>query len=261
MLSFIIPAHNEELWIAKCLGNIRAAMEKVAEPYEVIVVDDASTDSTPEIARRKGAGTVVRGAPDPAQPSTAGLQSLRILRVEHRNIAAVRNAGARAAGGDTFFFVDADTQANERAVRAALVALRAGAAGGGCAPAFEDPRPLWARFIIWNAVWLGRRLRLVGGCFQFCTRDAYVAIGGYDETLRAGEDMAFCQAIKKIGRFVVPKPTVVTSARKLHVVTPWQVISLLVTIVLRGPQYESDWIIDILYGERAQACRKPTSPG
>jgi hypothetical protein len=38
MISFIVPAHNEELWIRKCLGSIRATMEKLAEPYEVIVV-------------------------------------------------------------------------------------------------------------------------------------------------------------------------------------------------------------------------------
>jgi glycosyltransferase involved in cell wall biosynthesis len=236
MLSFIIPSHNEELWIGKCLGSIRAAMEKVAEPYEVIVVDDASTDATPGIARQMGA---------------------RTLRVELRKIAAVRNAGARDATGEILFFIDADTQANEPAIRAALAALRAGASGGGCAPAFDEPMRTWAHFVIWFAVRVARRVRLVGGCFQFCTRDAYHAIGGYDETLRAGEDMAFCQSIKKIGRFVVPGPAVITSARKLTVVTPWQVISLFVTIALRGPRYESDWIIDILYGARAQACRKP----
>ena len=39
MLSFIVPAHNEELWIGKCLSSIRTTMEKLAEPYEVIVVD------------------------------------------------------------------------------------------------------------------------------------------------------------------------------------------------------------------------------
>jgi hypothetical protein len=107
---------------------------------------------------------------------------------------------------------------------------------------------------------VARLVRLVGGCFQFCTREAYNAIGGFDESLYAGEDMAFCQAIKKVGRFVVSAPTVVTSARKLKVVTPWEVIRLLVTIAIRGPRYESKWIFDILYGPRAQACRKPTDP-
>ena len=86
MLSFIVPAHNGELWIGKCLASIRTTMEKIPQPFEVIVVDDASTDSTPRIARQMG---------------------VRTIRVEHRKISAVRNAGARAACGETLFFVDA----------------------------------------------------------------------------------------------------------------------------------------------------------
>src|SRR5689334_20454010 len=106
MISFIVPAHNEEHWIGQCVGSIRATMEKVAEAYEVIVVDDASTDLTDQIARQMGA---------------------RTLRVEHRKISAVRNAGAHVAGGEMFFFVDADTLVNEPAIRAALAAMRSGA--------------------------------------------------------------------------------------------------------------------------------------
>src|SRR6266700_5861131 len=233
MISFIVPAHNEELWIGKCLGSIRTTMEKLAEPYEVIVVDDASTDSTPRIAEQMG---------------------VRTLRVEHRKISAVRNAGARAACCEVFFFVDADTQVNERAVGAALAALRSGAAGGGCVFELDGPIPLWGRIIHLVCVVPGRLIRWVGGCFLFCTREAYAATGGFSEHLYAGEDIAFCQALKKVGRFVVPKPTVVTSGRKLDVVSPWELMVLLLTIALRGPRYESKKVLDILYGRRAQAC-------
>lgn len=237
MLSFIVPAHNEERWIGKCLDSIRATMAKVREPYEVIVVDDASTDSTCQIAQQMG---------------------VRTLRVEHRKISAVRNAGARAACGEVFFFVDADTQANEQAVSAALAAMRSGAAGGGCVPALDGPIPLWGRIIHFMACVMGRLIRLVGGCFLFCTREAYIATGGFSERLYAGEDIAFVQALKKIGRFVVPKPTVVTSGRKLEVAGPWEVIGLMLRIAIRGPRYESKWVLDILYRRRAQDCRKPS---
>src|ERR1041385_4270785 len=77
MLSFIVPAHDEERWIGKCLGSIRATMQKIAEPYEVIVVDDASTDSTRQIAQQFG---------------------VRTLQVAHRKISAVRNARVLALG-------------------------------------------------------------------------------------------------------------------------------------------------------------------
>jgi glycosyltransferase involved in cell wall biosynthesis len=236
MISFIVPAHNEERWIGKCLGSIRATMEKVPEPYEIIVVDDASTDSTYQVACQMGA---------------------RTIQVSHRKISAVRNQGARAAGGEVFFFVDADTQINERAVSEALAVLRSGAAGGGCVFDFDGPVPLWGHIIHSMACVMARLIRWVGGCFIFCTREAYSATGGFSERLAAGEDIAFVQALKKVGRFVVLKPRVVTSGRKLDVVGPWEVIKLVLTIAVRGSRYESKWVLDILYGKRAQACRTP----
>lgn len=240
MISFIVPAHNEELWISKCLDSIRTAMEKLAEPYEVIVVDDASTDSTPRIAEQMGA---------------------RTIRVEHRKISAVRNDGARAAGGEVFFFVDADTQINEQAVSAALAALRAGAAGGGCLFDFDGPTPRWGRIMVSFAVPLARLIQWAGGCFLFCTREAYGTTGGFSESLYAGEDIAFVQALKKVGRFVVLKPKVVSSGRKVNVVGPWEVLGLMLKIAIRGSRYESKWVLDILYGQRAQECRKPVQTG
>jgi len=240
MISFIVPAHNEELWIGKCLGSIRTAMEKLAEPYEVIVVDDASTDATARIAVQMGA---------------------RILRVEHRKISAVRNSGAHVASGEVFIFVDADTQVNEQAVKAALSILRSGAAGGACLFEFDGVIPLWGRIIHRFGVTMGRLLRLAGGCFVFCTRQAYAATGGFSEQLRAGEDLAFVYALKKVGRFVVPTPTVVTSGRKLSVVGPCEVLMLLVRIALRGPRYENEKTLDFMYGRRSQECRKPEQTG
>lgn len=236
MISFIIPAHNEELWIGKCLLTIRTTMEMVKESYEVIVVDDASTDSTHQIARQMG---------------------VRTLRVEHRKISAVRNAGARAASGEIFFFVDADTQVNAHAVIAALAALRSGAAGGGCLIDLDGPTPLWGRVMLFLGVLAARVIRWACGCFLFCSREAYNATGGFSESLYAGEDLAFIQALKKIGRFVLLKPKVVSSGRKLNVVGPWEVLSLALTIAFRGPRYESKWVLDILYGPRAQDSKRP----
>jgi glycosyltransferase involved in cell wall biosynthesis len=236
MISFIVPAHNEELWVGKCLSSIQTSMDKLTEPYEVIVVDDASTDSTPEIAQQMGA---------------------RTMRVEHRKISAVRNAGARAACGDVFFFVDADTQVNERAVSSALAVMRAGAAGGGCVFDFDGPTPLWGRIILFFAVPVARLIRWVGGCFLFCTREAYSATGGFSESLYAGEDIAFVQALKKVGRFVVLKAKVISSGRKLEVVSPWEVMGLMLRIAIRGPRYESKWVVDLLYGRRAQDSKRP----
>ena len=236
MISFIVPAYNEERWIAPCLESVRAAMEKTDTSWEVIVVDDASTDSTAQIAERMGA---------------------RVIRVARRQVSAVRNAGARAAQGQQLFFVDADTCANERAIGAALDALRAGAVGGGCVFKFDRPLPLWGRILYPIGAAVGRRIRLVGGCFLFCTRVAYEAAGGFSERLYSGEDMAFIQALKRVGRFVVPAPTVITSGRKFDVVGLGKAIFLLVKIAVGGRHLESRDRLDIIYGKGAAESREP----
>jgi glycosyltransferase involved in cell wall biosynthesis len=154
MISFIIPAHNEEHWLGRSISAIRRALETVKEPYEIIVVDDASTDGTVAVAEAHG---------------------VRLARVARRQIAATRNSGARAAKGDIFFFVDADTLATQEAIQAGLQAMQEGAVGGGCMFAFEEALPLWARVLHAGALLLSRPLGTVGGCFLFCTREAYEA--------------------------------------------------------------------------------------
>src|ERR671935_427314 len=105
MISFIVPAYNEETELPSTLAAIRAAASGVAQPFEIIVVDDASTDSTPEIAEQAGA---------------------RLVSIHRRQIAAARNAGARAARGEYLFFVDADTRINQSHVTKAMAVLEAG---------------------------------------------------------------------------------------------------------------------------------------
>ena len=76
MISFIVPAHNEQASLGRTLEAIHQAARVVGQPYEIIVVDDASTDATPEIAAQNNA---------------------RVVSVNHRQIAATRNSGARRA--------------------------------------------------------------------------------------------------------------------------------------------------------------------
>src|SRR5437773_1290083 len=99
MISFVVPAHNEEALIVQTLEAIHASAREIGETYEIIVVDDASTDATANLAEANGA---------------------RVVSVNHRQIARTRNSGGRAARGERLFFIDADTTANPKAIRAAL---------------------------------------------------------------------------------------------------------------------------------------------
>jgi glycosyltransferase involved in cell wall biosynthesis len=196
MISFIIPAHNEEALLGRTLTALDEAAQKVGEPYEIVVSSDASTDRTDEIALSHGA---------------------RVVSVAHRQIAATRNAGAAAATGEILIFVDADTMITEAALRAALRELEGGAVGGGAAVRFDGgPLPLYARILERLLPPVLRLLKLAPGCFIFCTRDAYVAASGFDETLYATEEVGFAKRLKDCGRFVILREFVVTSARKLR---------------------------------------------
>jgi glycosyltransferase involved in cell wall biosynthesis len=230
MISFIIPAHDEERLIGRTLMAVRAAVQPIGEPYEVIVVDDASTDRTATIAAEQGG---------------------RVISVSHRQIGATRNSGARAAQGEVLFFVDADTIPTAEAVRAGLAALRAGAVGGGCVFRFDCPLPFWVKIMLPIGIIACRLLKIVGGCFLFCTRSAFEAIGGFDEHYFAGEEIDLVRRLKRQGRFVVPWEYVITSGRKLSQVTAWTAIRLLSRFVVSGFRpFCSREGLEIWYGER-----------
>jgi glycosyltransferase involved in cell wall biosynthesis len=63
MLSIVVPAHDEEALLGTTLRAIHEAGDGLDEPYEVIVVDDASTDRTAEVAAAAGARVVPVGPP------------------------------------------------------------------------------------------------------------------------------------------------------------------------------------------------------
>ncbi|MDB5389722.1 MAG: pgaC 2 [Planctomycetaceae bacterium] len=231
MISFVIPAHEEEQHIGATIAAIRAAANATNEPFEIIVVDDDSHDATSSIAKANGA---------------------RVIHVACRQIAATRNTGAKAACGEVLFFIDADTLANSDAVIAALHAIRHGAVGGGCVFTFDGILPLWARILYPVAAFLARRLRLVGGCFLFCQKEAFASIGGFCERYYAAEEVAFINALKKLGKFEIPKPTVITSGRKLRSVSFWAIIGIAARWFFGGPKMflQRDGL-EIWYGPRS----------
>jgi glycosyltransferase involved in cell wall biosynthesis len=195
LISFVIPAWNEESVLGPTLEALNIARRHLAEPSEVIVANDSSIDRTEEIARQHGA---------------------QVVTVQHRQIAATRNAGARAAQGDLLIFIDADTLVTSRVVWDAVEAVRTGAIGGGCAVHYSGRIPAYLRVIIPIEVWFARQMRMAFGCFLFCTRDAFEAVGGFDTALYATEEVTLSFALHKQGRFVCLRECVSTSGRKLR---------------------------------------------
>jgi len=232
MISFIVPAYNEERLLGATLDALRAAALATGEPYELIVADDASTDRTAAIAAQHGA---------------------ILVSVAHRQIAATRNSGARKANGDWLIFVDADTLVSEAVVRSAVEALRSGAVGGGAAVEFDGTVPLYARLLLPVLVRSFRWAGLAAGCFLFCTRHSFAAVGGFDEAFYGAEELVMSRALKRHGRFVVLRQAVITSGRKLRTHSVREMLAILARLALRGPgAVKQRQGMDLWYAERRE---------
>jgi len=92
-LSVVIPMYNEEAYVERSLAAARAALEQMGCPWEIVVVDDASTDGTGALADRLSAADArVRVIHNPV----------------NRRLGGTLRAGYAAATKDLIFYTDAD---------------------------------------------------------------------------------------------------------------------------------------------------------
>lgn len=214
MISFIVPAYNEVALIGDTIDALTAAGEALAEPYEIVVADDASEDGTGDLARERGA---------------------RVVRVSHRQIAATRNSGAKHARGDRLVFVDADTHVPVETALATRDAWREGVIAGGARVRMETDSRLGALFIrFFSPVYFG--LRLAAGCYLFTTRAAFESAGGFDERYYASEEIHLSRALRREGRFVVLKAPVVSSGRKFDLYSPSEIFGTMARLAAHLPR-------------------------
>ena len=206
MISFIIPAFNEERLIGRTIEAIQKAAKNVDNDYELIVVDDNSSDNTGKIANDLGA---------------------TVVKVNHRKISAARNSGAHAANGSVLIFVDADTVISTEILLSTMTAINNKAIGGCAAFRFDGYVPLYARVIQCLLYCLFRIGKAVGGAYLFCTREAFERVGGFDETLYGGEEIILSRSLKKLGGFILLKKTVLTSGRRLRIYSFGQIMRII----------------------------------
>lgn len=239
MISFIVPAWNEESTLSNTLQSIHAAAFGTGVEYEIIVADDASDDGTVEVARRNGA---------------------RVESNYRRQIAGTRNAGAKASRGAILIFVDADTCISSELLRATLRALDGGAVGGGCAVEF-DYVPAWAKRALPVFAWLYGKSGMAAGCYVFCRREAFDKIGGFDERFFAGEECVLSTRIRKHGPFVVLHEKVLTSGRKLRLFSPRQYATFLFNLCIHLPFRRNHKGMELWYGAGAREPRVDNQGG
>jgi hypothetical protein len=195
-VSVIVPARNEEMCLGACLESLVA---QTGVNFEIIVVDDASTDRTREIAKSFPSVRVIDGNSPPA--GWTG-----------KNNAMA--AGTSAARGEWLLFTDADTVHKSGSMARALVEARQrGAIMLSYSPE-QEVHGFWEKAImpvIFAELAATYRPALVSdpqssaaaanGQYILIARDAYEAIGGH-ATVRSSllEDVALAKVVKASGR-------------------------------------------------------------
>ncbi|MBO5449845.1 MAG: glycosyltransferase [Ruminococcus sp.] len=213
--SVVIPAHNEEKYIGKCLRAIISASKYVRpDSVEIIVVANRCTDRTCAIAKHYGA---------------------RVLVNDDKCIAAVRNTGVNAASGEIVVTIDADSLMTKYSFVEIKEKLQSGKyVGGGANPRFDRMSVGIACSSLYVAVNLLPVMKknggyLSGAMFWFYKR-SFEAIGGFDESLVSLEDMDFAERLCKFGRRsglkygTLKKSYVLTSSRKFDEFGDWYLI-------------------------------------
>ncbi|HVZ17858.1 MAG TPA: glycosyltransferase [Terriglobales bacterium] len=195
VVSVIVPARNEEACIADCL---RSLQEQTGIDYEIIVVNDNSTDCTREIARSLGGVKVIDAPPLP--PGWAG-----------KNHAV--HVGAQAARGKWLLFTDADTIHRHHSLRHALREAEEYEVDLLSYSPKQEVHGLWERALMPVIFAELRRqypprevsradspVAAANGQYLFIKREVYEAIGGHaairDSLL---EDVEIARRLKKAG--------------------------------------------------------------
>lgn len=173
--SVVVPVHNGAETIESCL--VALLHQSLAEDeYEIIAVDDGSTDGTRELVKSF------------VQPAHGGGQSVILLSQPHSGPAAARNLGAREASGDILLFTDADCAPTRNWVEQMIKAFADPAVVGVKGTYLTRQKELVARFVQieyedkYDRMVGQERIDFVDTYSAGYRRDIFLANGGFDTT-------------------------------------------------------------------------------
>jgi len=173
--SVVVPVHNGAETIESCL--VALLDQSLAEDeYEIIAVDDGSTDGTRELVKSF------------VQPAHGGGQSVILLSQPHSGPAAARNLGAREASGDILLFTDADCAPTRNWVEQMIKAFADPVVVGVKGTYLTRQKELVARFVQieyedrYDRMVGQERIDFVDTYSAGYRRDIFLANGGFDTT-------------------------------------------------------------------------------
>jgi len=213
LLSIVVPAFNEEGYLRETLASLDRAkaflQREKSIQTEIIVVDNDSDDATAEVALALG---------------------VTVAREALHNVAKVRNAGAKLSNGDVIVFVDADTVVPENLLSRIVDAMSDDACFGGAVDTNYRPKKLTIQAYLefWRII--GKLTGMAQGATQFCRKDVFFTLKGYDETLFMGEDVDLYWRLKRFAKrqngsvFFIEDIRVVPSTRRFDQWRLWRTL-------------------------------------
>ncbi len=199
-VSIVIPALNEERVIGRCLEAL-TRLDFPKDSFEVVLVDNGSTDRTVDIAR----------AFSPAL-------NIAVLSKPGLKISAMRNAGVARSRGAVLAFLDADCVAPPDWLKTAT-ALLAKDGAGILGAHYRIPE---------DSSWVGRAwfggmeiekqgsIAWVPAGDMIVARSTFERVGGFDESIQTNEDCELCERVRAAGLNVVSDAAVAV----VHLGTP-----------------------------------------
>jgi glycosyltransferase involved in cell wall biosynthesis len=198
--SVIIPARNEAAMIGAALRSV-AAQAYGDGAVEAVVVANGCNDDTAAVAR--------------ATAAELGLRA-RVIELAEPGLARAKNEGVRAAGGRWLVFLDADSRFGPGLLDAVRRRTALGEEAGSIA-VYADGGDVIDR-AFFGLIEFGKALFGIQAQMFYCPREAFLAAGGFDESLNLAEDRDLIARLQARGlRFGrVKSAGILTSPRRLH---------------------------------------------
>jgi len=191
LLSIIIPTHNSESTIKRCLDSL-TSQSIPRDQFEIIVVDDGSKDKTVQIAKECVTDNVIV-----TEPCFQG---------------KARNIGVESSKGEFLAFIDSDCTAKEGWINSIISELKKlDAVTGPIENGNSQSNVAWAEYLIefggWDKYRKRSQVRFLPGCNQAYKKSAFEKTDGFEET-PSSEDVLFGESLRKAGIIPQFSPTV-----------------------------------------------------
>jgi glycosyltransferase involved in cell wall biosynthesis len=190
-ISVVVCSHNGAGTIHKCLESL----QKLDYPnYEVIVVDDGSTDKTVAIVKE---------------------YDFKLITTENQGLSNARNLGLKAARGEIVTYIDDDAFPDEHWLKYIAVKFLSTDCAGVGGPNLAPPDDGKIADCIANApggpihvLVTDQEAEHIPGCNMAFRKDCLKAIGGFDQKFKiAGDDVDLCWRIQQCGLWLAFSPT------------------------------------------------------